>query len=70
MGWVIFVLLVVIFIASLVSFKYGEIKELHKVRAEFEHFLDAHPTASDLVSDGIEVAEQIVDDLIEEELNF
>lgn len=62
-----FILLVLLFLSSFLAYKFGEIHELHKTRAAFEHYLEAHPVARELLKPGIEVAEQIVDELIEEE---
>ena len=67
MFWVVFVLIIILCLVSLISFKYGELKELHKVRAEFEHYLDAHRIIEDPTIDGIKLAENIVDRMIEEE---
>lgn len=65
--WIIIIILVLA-LACYISFKYGEVHELHKTRAAFEHYLDAHPLLNDDAVFGVQVAEHIVDDLIEEEM--
>ena len=64
MFWIL--LIFILALSSFIAFKYGKIHELHKTRAAFEHYLDAHPLLNDAVF-GIQVAERIVNDLIKEE---
>ena len=67
MSWIIFVFIIILAICSIISYKYGEINELHKIRAEFEHYLDAHSAVKDSIKEGIELAENIIDDMLEDE---
>ena len=51
-----------------ITFKYGEIHELHKVRACFEEALKKQENYKGLFTPGIEMAENIVDNLVDDEL--
>lgn len=67
MWWIILIVLV-LGLACYLSFKYGEVYELHKTRAAFEHYLEAHPLLNEDTVLGIELAENIIDNLVEEEI--
>lgn len=66
MGWIILIIIIAI-IACFISYKEGELHELHKTRAAFEHYLEAHKASKELFGPGIEAAEHIVDQLEEED---
>lgn len=66
MFWII-LLIIIIIIACYLAYKKGEAHELHKTRAAFKHYLDAHSTLKEVLGPGIEAAEHIVDRIEEED---
>lgn len=66
MFWFILIIAVVV-LACFISYKKGELHELHKTRAAFEHYLEAHPASRERFEPGIEAAEHIVDQIEEED---
>lgn len=66
MFWFILII-AVIALACFISYKKGEIHELHKTRAAFEHYLEAHPALKEVFKPGIEAAEHIIDQIEEED---
>ena len=69
MIWFI-LLIIAIVCACFTCYKLGEVHELHKMRGEFEHYLEAHEAAKEYLKEGIEAAERIVDHMIDEETDF
>ena len=53
--------------ACYLCYKKGEVHELHKARAEFEHYLEAHPAVESVLKPGMEAAEHIIDQLEEKD---
>lgn len=63
--FILFIILCVL--ACWICYKKGEVHELHKTRAAFEHYLDAHPNLKNVLGPGLEAAEHIVDQLEQED---
>lgn len=54
-------------VACYVIYKKSEVHELHKIRAAFEHYLEAHSSMRDVLGPGLEAAKRIVDQIEEED---
>jgi len=52
-------------VAAYIAYKKGEVHELHKTRAAFKHYLEAHQALKDVLGPGLEAAEHIIDRLEE-----
>jgi hypothetical protein len=65
MIWIL--LIIILIIIGFISYKYGEIHELHKIRAEFDNFMHLQNSMKDVLKPGVEAAEHIVDEMIDEE---
>ena len=63
--WKNIILLAVI--ACIITYKEGELHELHKTRAAFEHYLEAHESLKEVLGPGIEAAKNLVDQLEEDD---
>lgn len=61
MIWLILTL-IVIAAGLYLTYKEASIHELHKMRAAFEHYLDAHPMLSEQFKSGMIEAEHIIDE--------
>ena len=59
---IVVIVIVLLIAACYATYKTTEIHELHKMRAAFEHYLDAHPLMNEGFKNGIERAEHIVDE--------
>lgn len=66
MFWFILFLIACV-VACYIAYKKGEVHELHKTRAAFEHYLEAHSSMRDILGPGLEAAERIVDQIEEKD---
>ncbi len=63
-----FILFLIICVAACyIAYKKGEVHELHKTRAAFKHYLEAHQAMSNVLGPGLEAAEHIVDQIEEKD---
>ena len=63
----IIIIILLAVIACIITYKEGELHELHKTRAAFEHYLEAHESLKEVLGPGIEAAKNLVDQLEEED---
>ncbi len=63
MIWAIIIVAALLAVCSWAAFKYGEVHELHKTRAAFKNYLDAHSSVRESLKPGFDKAEEILDEL-------